>query len=73
MPDGNPLILGRQNTSSGEARITRSGPEDVWTLVVTRNNGWGLVASSGNRPGVWGGSQSHNGVYGSSKWSLWEL
>jgi hypothetical protein len=62
MADGDALLLGRQNTSSAETRITRSGAANVWSFVVESGNGHAVVGGSGSQHGVWGGSQQTAGV-----------
>jgi hypothetical protein len=68
MPDGANLILGTQNTSSSETRITRSGATpNVSSLVVANDNGPCVRGSAVNAwPGVVGESESGNGVLGTS-------
>jgi hypothetical protein len=68
MPDGANLILGTQNTSSSETRITRSGATpNVSSLVIANDNGPCLRGSAVNAwPGVVGESESGDGVLGTS-------
>jgi hypothetical protein len=68
MPDGDNLILGTQNTSSSETRITRSGATpNVSSLVVANDNGPCVRGSAVNAwPGVVGESESGDGVIGTS-------
>ena len=68
MPDGDNLILGTQNTSSSETRMTRSGATpNVSSLVVANDNGPCVRGSAVNAwPGVIGESESGDGVIGTS-------
>jgi hypothetical protein len=68
MPDGANFILGTQNTSSSETRITSSGfTPNVSSLVVANANGNCVVGNAVSAwPGVLGTSESGNGVLGTS-------
>jgi hypothetical protein len=75
MADGDNLLLGEQNSSSSETRITRSGTTpNVSSLVVDNNSGHCVVGNStfvdpfgGGFAGVVGTSQTGNGVQGISQ------
>jgi hypothetical protein len=74
MPDGDNLLLGKQNTSTAETRISRSGTTpNVSSLMVDNDNGHCVVGNStfadpfGGFAGVVGTSSTGNGVQGVSQ------
>jgi len=75
MPDGQPLVLGQNNTSDAATRLYRSGttPHPAFEaqnqtsghgVVGSSNDGYGVLGLSQTLPGVYGWSTNAAGVYG---------